>query len=59
MSHAAAVKLAAQYRKFLACKQYLTICSACVKHVRDIKEDISSTHSNMSLFLYRITLYYI
>ena len=48
MSHAAAVKLAAQRREFLEqnFKTYLIICSG-VKHILNLKGAISNTYSNM------------
>ena len=48
MSRASAVKLAAQRREFLKqnFKTYLVICSG-VKHILNLKEAISNTHSNM------------
>jgi hypothetical protein len=46
--HAAASKLSAEYRKFLArnFKQYLIICSAAVKHDSEMKF-IFETQYNM------------
>jgi hypothetical protein len=42
MCHATAVKLAAQYRSFVAknFKQYLVICSLAVKNICEVKEVI-------------------